>query len=66
MTNSYAVKYILYKNYCRYQTETDKEIYSFYRIMRHLLKRGDCTYKSEFTNPRSSTLPELKTVHHNE
>ena len=26
-TNSYTVKYIL-KNYCRYQTETDREIYS--------------------------------------
>ena len=28
--------------------------------MRHLLNRGDCTYKSEFTEQRRNTLSELQ------
>jgi len=28
----------------------EKDIYSLYRIMRHLLNRGDCTYKSLLNN----------------
>jgi len=36
-----------------------KHFYSLYRIMRHLLNRGDCTYKSEFTEQRRNTLSEL-------